>query len=618
LERDRSNSSSQYSAPPMARTPSHRSSNSAGAIPIPLHRNPSNPYSSSYRSGFGTSPSFGGNGLTRTPSRLQRTVEVVEDTPHDFYVKTIANPLESTLGTGVPGLAITTTSSPPPQKRRRQDERKVSISRMAYVQRDRSDSSPLTPDLTVGSSGMSRQGGSIGSSFYGEVEMLRLNSNMDGSSDSYAMEQRSTNRSLSDQSDRTVLTGFGPGPGQPDSLLGIGGGVNTESPVINSLDPTLGFNGELPMAPEMDRSLSNISNVSNSSNRSLQRHREVLDNQKKTSLLPKKQSTSGDILGEGQSSAMTTKSKKSFRRSPRHPIWCLHCDPHRLDAKNYRFRGEHELKRHTRTRHDKKRTVWQAKDGTLDARRDGAGMPLIPLKDCKRCHIERKRYNIEYNLTSHLTRQHFHPEEKKGSKKGSEKVYKPGGWVPSAQVYKKYWVTSIEEEGTDADGNDHTHIDEDVSDLGVEDGNGLVMEGFSLEEPESKFPEFSSGNVLTDSFQQHLSPHPLFEPIFADLSPNSTPREGHESTMLFNDTQMASVYAESPSYLPHSSAATDNFNVTDVSNLDRTSPRYDVQIFDNEAENLFEMNDSFGTLDRSESLYHSFDHQPQAEAFPPF
>ena len=564
------------------------------------------------------SQSFGGSGLSRTPSNLQRKVEDVDDLSPCEYLQTRARPLETTMETGIPDFASTTLYTPPPPKRRRQDERKLSGSRIGYGQRDRSDSSPLTPGLTASSSVMSRQEGSIGSSVVGGIEMISLSSNVSNSSENYPREQARKYGSRSDHSDGTVLNGFGAGQSQPETLMYIGGAVNNDPRDVDHL-ASLSFNGELSTAPEMNRS---ASNESNASARSHQRRREVLDHQEKTVLRPKGQSAPQENAASGQSLVTAVRTNRSYRRA-QHPVWCDICDPFHRDPERYQFRGEHELKRHRSTKHDQKRVVWRARDGTSEAAKDGVGLPMLPLSQCKRCNLEKKLYNTDYNLTSHLRRQHFDPTGKKGSK---SKGHIAAGSNPTSRILKQYWMDAIEVEARNADEEDDAHndendsdaeIEEPVPDTGLDDNGHLPPRAVDAEGDEAMAPAFDNDLGPANSF------HHVFQPEFAGSSPlilgHASPSQGQETIVHFGNGRNMSGYDES-SYLESSSDATDHFTASEAPHLDYTSSRHeDFPFFVSEAETLFPMNDSFGGLDGSESPYHLFDpQQDPAAAFPPY
>ncbi len=102
--------------------------------------------------------------------------------------------------------------------------------------------------------------------------------------------------------------------------------------------------------------------------------------------------------------------KAKYTRPPHEKVYCTRCN-----IKPEGFRGPHELRRHVENRHGATRKMWVCRDASPDQKF---------LSECKSCR-EQKTYGAYYNAGAHLRRIHFNPRAK--GKKSDKPVKARGG-----------------------------------------------------------------------------------------------------------------------------------------------------------------------------------------------
>ncbi|KAI9761938.1 MAG: hypothetical protein M4579_000721 [Chaenotheca gracillima] len=129
--------------------------------------------------------------------------------------------------------------------------------------------------------------------------------------------------------------------------------------------------------------------------------------------------------------------KTNYLRPKHERVYCKKCKFNR-DG----FVSHHELTRHEKREHSKKRNQFICVDVSADK---------SFLANCKPCKTG-KRYNIDYNAAAHLRRTHFHPREHgKGKSKVEEsRAGKSGGDDPPIEILRQ-WIREVEREPEDED-----------------------------------------------------------------------------------------------------------------------------------------------------------------------
>lgn len=116
--------------------------------------------------------------------------------------------------------------------------------------------------------------------------------------------------------------------------------------------------------------------------------------------------------------------RPSYQRPPLRRVYCTKCNEYPEG-----FRGEHELRRHTESKHASLVKRWICIEP--DHPSPSTPRPVVPLSKCKAC-VTQKRYGAYYNAAAHLRRAHFNPN--RGGKAS-------GDWPPMTAL--KDWMKEV-------------------------------------------------------------------------------------------------------------------------------------------------------------------------------
>ena len=159
--------------------------------------------------------------------------------------------------------------------------------------------------------------------------------------------------------------------------------------------------------------------------------------------------------------------RPSYQRPPLRRVFCNKCHEYPEG-----FRGEHELRRHTESKHASLVKRWICIEP--ESPNPSSPRPVVPLSKCKAC-VTQKRYGAYYNAAAHLRRAHFHPN--RGGKAS-------GDWPPMTAL--KDWMREVRQSVDVNDNND--------SSSGGEEG------------------EFKSGPPPAEYYQVPAPPQSLSQP----------------------------------------------------------------------------------------------------------
>ena len=308
--------------------------------------------------------------------------------------------------------------------------------------------SPLDLSTNPTSAPMSRQTSKASNSFCKGMSDMRLATNMSRGPSS--MSHNPNHPAFTDDtSNPTVqaLSSF-----DAHQVLSHTGGAADNKKLLDAfLDAGQGLMTESDV--KMERTSSAESYSSNMSRLSRRSREQVASAERKSNLAakgspaPSKPVLIGAQYSQASSQAMSRTSSNGSQNPqiaiPRVPYTRpthdkIKCD--QCERKPEGYRGEHELRRHQKSAHGKKRKVWVCIDASDDQQF---------LAGCEHCRSF-KRYNAYYNAAAHLRRKHFNAKPK-GEKKKKGKLLpeekrggKGGGTEPPMEVLKK-WMHEFEE-----------------------------------------------------------------------------------------------------------------------------------------------------------------------------
>ncbi|SPN97801.1 uncharacterized protein DNG_01313 [Cephalotrichum gorgonifer] len=132
--------------------------------------------------------------------------------------------------------------------------------------------------------------------------------------------------------------------------------------------------------------------------------------------------------------------RPSYQRPPLRRVYCNKCNEYPEG-----FRGEHELRRHTESKHALLVKRWICIEPENPP--PSSPRPAVPLSKCKAC-VTQKRYGAYYNAAAHLRRAHFNPN--RGGKAS-------GDWPPMTAL--KDWMREVRQ-SVDVNDNDSSSGEE--------------------------------------------------------------------------------------------------------------------------------------------------------------
>ena len=231
--------------------------------------------------------------------------------------------------------------------------------------------------------------------------------------------------------------------------------------------------------------------------------------------------------------------KAKYQRPTHEKIKCQLCT-----LKPDGYRGPHELRRHMDNKHGQTRKVWVCKDISPDQ---------MFLSKCKQCR-EKKMYGAYYNAACHLRRIHFNPrgKGKKADKSAPRRGGNGGGDYPSMD-HLKLWMeeisvqkdTSITEDDQDDDQEDDDSSAKGAADASQSDleypaydsqnlqSEVLCPDNVNIDPGDSEYHESPSQNNTGESTQAEIAVGNTFSnpyPTLNDLSPRSDAIYGRVSS----------------------------------------------------------------------------------------
>ncbi|UKZ96143.1 uncharacterized protein TrAFT101_010943 [Trichoderma asperellum] len=232
-------------------------------------------------------------------------------------------------------------------------------------------------------------------------------------------------------------------------LFAIGNGIT--SSLFKQYDALENQSPPFPSSASMERETSNISIKSTKSTASNLERRfkaateRVIQTSKDTVIAPMPQplppnTATSFILGEGRTLQEDNKNKPKSKP----PKLCPHCNEYPNG-----FRGDHELRRHTKAKHRSIVKKWRCRDPTkfgifTELR------TLYSLSKCKAC-ASGKLYGAYYNAAAHLRRTHFTVKPTRARGGSSNRNGGRGGGDWPAMKHLKLWFEEVTVEGDGSD-----------------------------------------------------------------------------------------------------------------------------------------------------------------------
>ena len=322
-----------------------------------------------------------------------------------------------------------------------------------------SPSDGFTNATTLSSIGMSRTDSLGGSSLYGGLDMLKLDSQRSESMMQPDTPKDETAHTIDPiQRSKSIPV---PATESPSSLAQTGSIVEGFGP---SSDGRVTDTLKLPLVIEEEDAAMSRTASTESSDSTKSRLSRRCQEQVALSTRPIAPKDSAESMSRQSSSSSLKDSeiirqlsadgskvaieKAKYQRPTHEKIKCELCS-----IKPDGYRGPHELRRHMDNKHGATRKVWICVDRSPDQQF---------LSNCKQCK-EKKTYGAYYNAACHLRRIHWHPREKgkKTDKSGPGRGGNGGGHHPSMELLKLWMEEVYVSAASDASPPDDNEEDED-------------------------------------------------------------------------------------------------------------------------------------------------------------
>lgn len=171
--------------------------------------------------------------------------------------------------------------------------------------------------------------------------------------------------------------------------------------------------------------------------------------------------------------------------------------------------------------------------------------PVVPLKKCKACNSQKKKYGAYYNAAAHLRRAHFRPKTTKGRAKTSkaDNTQKRGGtaggdWPSMAEL--KYWMMEVEETATDYQlSAAEQQVADDDDDDEAFDYDDALMSAHTMNSTSSGSFDTPYTTVSDASFDIYPSPtsNELYSMPNMQFDSSSSHQQSIDSSMNYTSSQ---------------------------------------------------------------------------------